>query len=93
MPNSVVEAALCKTPLFISRIETHLEVIPEDLAYFAYNSDPDLLSEEIIKVINKSKKSLTNSSLLFDYLKKFSLEAMMNKYMRLYKFIYGKNKK
>ena len=91
MPNSVVEAALCKTPLFISRIETHLEVIPEDLAYFAYNSDPNLLSEEIIKVINKSKKSLTNSSLLFDYLKKFSLEAMMNKYMRLYKFIYGKN--
>ena len=88
MSNSLVEAALCDAPLFLSKIDTHLEVIPPNFAYYVDIYDPNFISKEILKCLNNKKKKKKNINALSKLLKGYSTEAMVKKYLRLYDQIY-----
>ena len=83
MPNSVIEAGLCKTPLLLSNIPTHLEVIPMDLAEYINNYNSDDLTKKIIDCIYSSNIK-NKCQLLYKHLQNYSLEIMVDKYILLY---------
>ena len=87
MPNSVIEAALCKTPLFLSKIPTHLEVIPEIMANYVDIYNIDILSTEIVNYLRKPKILNRRANLLFEIVKEFSTELMIKEFMKIYKYL------
>ena len=88
MSNSLIEAGLCKVPLFLSKITTHLEVIPFEYAYYIDQYDQDSLSQEIIKCLENKKKNSEKSILLSKILEKYSSDYMIKSYLELYDRIY-----
>ncbi len=88
MSNSLIEAALCDLPLFLSKITTHLEVIPFELANYIDIYDPEFISDQILKCLNDKKTNTKNIHMLNTLLKDYSIEAMVKSYLRLYDLIY-----
>ena len=88
MPNSVVEAAICKTPILLSKIDSHLEIIPEDLAYYINHYDSNYISEIILEILRDNNKYSKKSDLLKEHVSIYSIKEMIKKYCELYKDIY-----
>ena len=84
MPNSVLEAAFCCTPLFLSKITNHTEVIPEEMACYVDNYNSEHLAGKLIKYLQNPLKYHRNSSELYEYSLKYSTENMIKKYIDLY---------
>tara|TARA_B100000242_G_C43054158_1_gene492854 strand:+ start:1913 stop:3022 length:1110 start_codon:yes stop_codon:yes gene_type:complete len=85
MPNSVIEAALCRTPLFLSAIPTHLEVIPKNMAYFTSNYNSLDLGTQILNYLENSKMIKRRADELFKKVNKYSTEFMIKEYINIYK--------
>ena len=88
MSNSLIEAGLCDVPLFLSKITTHLEVIPIGFAHYIDKYDVNSVSTEIIKCLNNKNKNAENSLLLKKILEGYSSEFMIKSYLELYSLIY-----
>ena len=88
MSNSLIEAGLCDVPLFLSKITTHLEVIPFKFAHYIDQYDKDYVSKEIIKCLDKKKQDAKKTLLLNKILESYSVDSMLDSYLKLYKLIY-----
>ena len=90
MSNSLVEAALCRTPLFLSKIKSHTEIVPIHLAKYVDEYNKNFLSDEIIRCLKNSKILTKNSKKLFEKLSCYTLENMGKEYLKIYYLIYNK---
>lgn len=88
MPNSVVEAAICKTPLLLSKINSHQQIIPENLACYINNYDPNYISAKSLEILGNQKNFSKKYDSLKEYLRIYSIRGMIIKYCELYMDIY-----
>lgn len=90
-PNVVIEAASLECPLVLSDIPAHREFFSDDAACYVNKNSVESIENGILSVLNNVNVANKKTIIAKSIVSKFSIEAMVNSYLALYKKICHEN--
>lgn len=84
MPNVVVEAMVCNTPLVVSDITAHRELLDESMAILVDPDNTDRIADAIVAVLQESEKAKERAAAAHAKAQRLSIEFMANAYETMY---------
>ena len=90
--NVSAEALMCGAPIVCFDSTANPELVGENCGYVCQSDEVEEFKELVEKVINKGKKSFTESCVEFSK-KNFGFDQYLNTYLELYRELLTENKK
>lgn len=89
VPNTVLEAVVCRCPAVLSDIPEHREFLSDDAAYFVSVRSPSAIANQILKVLSDTNEAKLKTQRAYREISNWSVEFMTQEYINLYRNIVG----
>ena len=86
-PNTVTEAMACGSPIIVSDIPAHHEILDNDSALFVKNDDVSQIAEAIMKIFDNQEETIKRAIIAKKKTNEWSVSEMAKKYESVYQSI------
>jgi glycosyltransferase involved in cell wall biosynthesis len=83
-PNTVLEAAVCHSPLVLSGIASHREFLDDDSAYFVPVSDSSKIADGVLRALAEPEEAKQRAGIAWKRVTAYSIESTLKQYLAVY---------